>query len=100
MNFSMLFSDLVPRRHGNEVGSLIKHATSHRQVTKVDPLFSLLRVIHHIDKWPPFNFEKFKMSVTKERTQYQERSCENETLCEVLKSYSHLTRSYRHLNSG
>ena len=57
-------------------------------------------LIHHIHKWPPCNFEKFKMSATKKRIKYQKILCQNESLCVVLGSYSYLTRSCWHLNSG
>ena len=40
-------------------------------------------LIHHIHKWPPCNFEKFKMSATKKRIKYQKRLCQNESLCVV-----------------
>ena len=48
-------------------------------------------LIHHFHKWPPCNFETFKMSATKDRIEYQERSCQNESLCVALGSYSYLT---------
>ena len=36
----------------------------------------------------------------KKQLNNKEDSVKNEPLCVVLGSYSHLTRSYRHLNSG
>ena len=41
--------------------------------------------IHHIHKWPPCKFEKFKMSTAKERIEQQERLCQNESLCVVFR---------------
>ena len=63
---------------------------------------SYMRVftVHHIHKLPPCNFERFKMPSTKETIEYQERSCQVESLGVVLGSCSHLTRRYRLLNSG
>ena len=59
-----------------------------------------MTLVHRpIRKWPLCNFEKFKMPAPKERIEQQDRSCQNESLLVVLGSYSHLTRSYRHLNS-
>ena len=34
---------------------------------------------HHIHRWLPCNFEKFKMSAAKEKIERQERSCQNES---------------------
>ena len=53
-----------------------------------------------LNKWPSCNFEKFETSAIKEIIEQQERSCQNESPCVVLGSYSHVTINYRHLDSG
>ena len=86
--------------------TLLRHPSALNQENLSDPAWTrnvhkqLGKGIHHIHNWPPCNFEKFKMTGTKERIEYREKLCPNEQLGLVLGSYSHLTRSYRLLNSG